>query len=106
MRLEQQERDQDRDRQQRREQHRGGGANNNYGANNNNYGANNQQQYTGSRGSRGSRGSGIKQQSNRADEERLDKRVNMNSLRQYQSIDKQNQGPMVRNIPNRRSSKT
>jgi hypothetical protein len=66
---------------QRREHRSGGG------------GSNNSQQYT---GSRGSRGSGIKQQSNRTDDDRIDNRVIVNSLRQYQSNDKRNPGQMVK----------
>ncbi|CAF1002808.1 unnamed protein product [Adineta steineri] len=67
---EQQEHDQERDRQQRRDQHR-----------------NNPQQYT---GSHGSRGSGIKQQTNRMNEEQHVSRFNINSVRQYQTNDKRN----------------
>jgi hypothetical protein len=83
---EQQERDQERDRQQRRDQNRGtaiGSA----------YSGNNQQQYN---DGRGSRGSGIKQQSNRNDDDRVENRFNVNTLRQLQSNDKRNQGPIVR----------
>ncbi len=47
--------------------------------------------------SRGSRGSGIKQQSNRPDEERSENRFNVNTLRQLQSNDKRNQGSVVNN---------
>ncbi len=85
---ENQEREQERDRQQRRDQNRGttiGSA----------YSGNNQQQYN---DSRGSRGSGIKQQTNRNDEERVENRFNVNSLRQLQSSDKRSQGPLVKFI--------
>lgn len=40
----------------------------------------------------------MKQQSNRTDEEQNVNRFNVNSLRQLQSNDKRNQGPIVRNI--------
>jgi hypothetical protein len=61
-------------------------------------GSNNPQQYNGSRGSRGSgsRGSGVKQQSNRTDDDRIDNRVIVNSLRQIQSNDKRNSGQLVK----------
>jgi hypothetical protein len=52
------------------------------------------QQYT---GSRGSRGSGMKQQANRMDDDRIDNRVIVNSLREFHSNDKRNQGAMVKN---------
>lgn len=51
----------------------------------------NQQQYN---DGRGSRGSGIKQQNSR-DDERVETRFNVNSVRQLQSNDKRNQGAMV-----------
>ena len=76
---EQQEREQERERQQRRDQNRGQG--------------NNAQQYS---ESRGSRGSGMRQQGNRNDDERSEPRFNVNSLRQLQTNDKRNQGPMVK----------
>jgi len=56
-------------------------------------GSNHPQQYN---GSRGSRGSGIKQQSNRTDDDRIDNRVIVNSLRQIQSNDKRNSGQLVK----------
>lgn len=85
LKREQQEREQERERQQRRDQNRNvviGTA----------YNSNSQQQYN---DGRGSRGSGIKQQSNRTEEDRTDNRFNVNSLRQLQSNDKRNQGPFV-----------
>lgn len=84
VRREQQERDQERDRAQRRDQNRGGGG---YGGN--------PPQYT---ESRGSRGSGIKQQSNRTNDEQNASGFNVNSVRQLQSNDRRNQGPIVRDI--------
>ena len=86
LKREQQERDQERDRQQRREQNRGIVIGSNYSGNN-------QQQYN---DSRGSRGSGIKQQNSRNDDERVENRFNVNSLRQLQSNDKRSQGPLVK----------
>lgn len=86
MKREQQEREQERERQQRRDQNRVtiiGTA----------YNSSNQQQYN---DSRGSRGSGIKQQTNRNDDERVENRFNVNTLRQLQSNDKRSQGPLVR----------
>ncbi|CAF1205745.1 unnamed protein product [Rotaria sordida] len=83
---EQQERDQERDKAQRRESNRTGG---------NNYGNNNSQQYT---ESRGARGSSSKQQSNRTDDEQSGNRFNVNSVRQLQSNDKRNQGPLPLNL--------
>jgi hypothetical protein len=77
---EQQEIDRERDRYQRREHNRSGGG---------------PQQYT---ESRGSRGSGIKQKSNRMDDDRIDNRVIVDSLRQYQTNEKQNQGQLVKKI--------
>ena len=86
---EKQELDQERDRIQRRDQNRGSG--------------NNQQHYN---EGRGSRGSGIKQQSNRGDDDRSENRFNINSLRQLQSNDKRNQGPVTLNFgPQRAWSK-
>jgi translation initiation factor 4G len=85
---EQQEREQERERQQRRDQNRGtviGSA----------YSSNNQQQYN---DGRGSRGSGIKQQTNRNDEERVENRFNVNSVRQLQSNDKRGQGPLAMSL--------
>jgi len=52
------------------------------------------QQYT---GSRGSRGSGIKQQTNRIDEDRIDNRVIVNSVRQIQTNDRRNSGAVNNN---------
>ncbi len=78
LRLEKQERD----RPPRRDQMHGGG------------GGGGSQQYT---GSRGSRGSGMKQQTNRMDDDRIDNRVIVNSLREFHSNDKRNQGAMVKN---------
>lgn len=83
---EQQEREQERERQQRRDQNRGtviGSA----------YSGGGQQQYN---DGRGSRGSGIKQQQNRNDDDRVENRFNVNTLRQLQSSDKRNQGPFVK----------
>lgn len=74
--------DRERDKQQRRDQYRSGGGPQLYG------------ESRGSRGS-GSRGSGIRQQSNRTDEDRNDNRVIVDSLRQYQSNEKRNQGQVV-----------
>ncbi|CAF1256154.1 unnamed protein product, partial [Rotaria sordida] len=93
LKREQQERDQERDRQQRRDQNRGtaiGSA----------YSGNNQQQYN---DGRGSRGSGIKQQSSRNEEDRVENRFNVNSLRQLQSNDKRNQGPFAMNLAPQRT---
>ncbi len=87
---EQQERDQERDRQQRRDQNRGTVIGSNYSGSN-------QQQYN---DGRGSRGSGIKQQLNRNDEDRVENRFNVNTLRQLQSSDKRNQGQIVKDILN------
>lgn len=81
---EQQERDQERDRQQRRDQNRSIVIGNSYSGNN-------QQQYN---DGRGSRGSGIKQQASR-DDDRVENRFNVNSVRQLQSNDKRSQGPLV-----------
>ena len=92
---EQQEREQERERQQRRDQNRGtaiGSA----------YTGGNSQQYN---DSRGSRGSGIKQQSSRNDEDRVDNRFNVNSLRQLQTTDKQSRGPLVSLFIARRKEK-
>lgn len=44
----------------------------------------------------GGRGSGIKQQSSRNEEDRVENRFNVNSVRQLQSNDKRNQGPFVK----------
>ncbi|CAF4233647.1 unnamed protein product [Rotaria sp. Silwood2] len=82
---EQQERDQERDKALRRESNRN--ANNAYGAN--------PQQYT---ESRGNRGSSTKQQSNRTDDEQSGNRFTVNSVRQLQSNDKRNQGPLPLNL--------
>lgn len=71
---EQEERDQERERQQRRDQNRGPGG---------------PQQYSG-------RGSGMKQQSNRNEDDRTDNRLIVDSLRQYQSNDKKNPGQLVK----------
>ncbi|CAF0867973.1 unnamed protein product [Adineta ricciae] len=90
---EQQEREQERERQQRRDQNRGtaiGSA----------YTGGNSQQYN---DSRGSRGSGIKQQSSRNDEDRVDNRFNVNSLRQLQTTDKQSRGPLPINLAPQRT---
>ncbi|CAF3682682.1 unnamed protein product [Adineta steineri] len=90
---EQQERDQERDRQQRRDQNRGtaiGSA----------YSGGNQQQYN---DGRGSRGSGIKQQTSRNDDDRVDNRFNVNSLRQLQSTDKQSRGQLAINLAPQRT---
>ena len=84
LKREQQERDQERDRQQRRDQNRPIAIGSNYSGNN-------QQQYN---DGRGSRGSGIKQQNSR-DDDRTETRFNVNSVRQLQSNDKRNQGPLV-----------
>ena len=86
LRREQQERDQDRDRQQRRDPPRP----NVIGTLNI---GNNQQQYN---DARGSRGSGIKQTSNRTDEDRVENRFNVKSVRELQSNDKRNHGQLVR----------
>lgn len=50
--------------------------------------SNNPQQYSG-------RGSGMRQQMNRTDDEQGGNRFNVNSVRQLQSNDKRNQGPLV-----------
>jgi hypothetical protein len=81
----QKEREADRERQQRRDQNRNiviGSA----------YSGGNQQSYN---DSRGSRGSAMKQQNSRNDEDRVENRFNVNSVRQLQSNDKRNQGPIV-----------
>jgi hypothetical protein len=85
LKRQQQERDSDRDRQQRRDQNRGTVIGSNYSGNN-------QQQYN---DARGSRGSGMKSVNNRNDDDRVETRFNVNSLRQLQSNDKRNQGPLV-----------
>ena len=85
LKREQQERDIERDRMQRRDQNRGTVIGSNYSGNN-------QQQYN---DSRGSRGSGIKQQGGRNDDDRVENRFDVNTLRQMQSSDKRNQGPIV-----------
>ncbi|CAF4270107.1 unnamed protein product [Rotaria sp. Silwood2] len=93
LKREQQERDQERDRQQRRDQNRVtviGSA----------YSGSGQQQYN---DGRGSRGSGIKQQSNRNEEDRTENRFNVNSLRQLQSNDKRNQGPFAMSLAPQRT---
>ncbi|CAF4758709.1 unnamed protein product, partial [Rotaria socialis] len=82
LKREQQERDQERDKALRRESNRGG--NNSYG--------HNSQQYT------GGRGSGMKQQSNRTDDEQSGNRFNVNSVRQLQKIDRRNEGPLALNL--------
>ena len=86
LKREQQEREQERDRQQRRDQTRPiviGTV----------YSGSNQQQYN---DARCSRGSGIKQQSNRNDEDRVENRFNVKCVRELQSNDKRNQGQIVR----------
>ena len=85
LKREQQERDIERDRMQRRDQNRGTVIGSNYSGNN-------QQQYN---DSRGSRGSGIKQSGGRNDDDRVENRFDVNTLRQMQSSDKRNQGPIV-----------
>ncbi|CAF0862239.1 unnamed protein product [Rotaria sp. Silwood1] len=93
LKREQQERDQERDRQQRRDQNRVtviGSA----------YSGSGQQQYN---DGRGSRGSGIKQQSNRNEEDRVENRFNVNTLRQLQSNDKRNQGPFAMSLAPQRT---
>ena len=91
---EQEDYDREREKQQRRENYRHGG------------GGGGPQQYGESRGSRGSgsRGSNIRQQSNRMDDERNDSRVIVDSLRQYQSNEKRNQGQLVQFIRVHRNS--
>lgn len=89
----QQERDQERDRQQRRDPNRQtviGTA----------YSGGNQQQYN---DSRGSRGSGIRTQNNRNDDDRVENRFNVNSVRQLQSNDRRGQGPMTMNLAPQRT---
>ena len=90
---EQEDYDREREKQQRRENYRHGGGGG-------------LQQYGESRGSRGSgsRGSNIRQQSNRMDDERNDSRVIVDSLRQYQSNEKRNQGQLVQFIRVHRNS--
>lgn len=90
---EQEDYDREREKQQRRENYRHGGGGG-------------PQQYGESRGSRGSgsRGSNIRQQSNRMDDERNDSRVIVDSLRQYQSNEKRNQGQLVQFIRVHRNS--
>jgi hypothetical protein len=83
LKREQQEIDRDRERQQRREHNRSGGG-----------GGGGPQHYT---ESRGSRGSGMKQQSNRTEDDRGDNRV-IASLKQYQLNDKRNQEASVEKI--------
>jgi hypothetical protein len=93
LKREQQEREQERDRQQRRDQNRNitiGTA----------YSGTSQQQYN---DSRGSRGSGIKQQTNRNEEERVENRFNVNTLRQLQSNDKRSQGPLAMSLAPQRT---
>lgn len=75
--------DRERDKLQRRDGNRSGGGPPLYG------------ESRGSRGS-GSRGSGIRQQPNRTDDERNDNRVIVDSVRQYQSNEKRNQGQLVK----------
>lgn len=82
----QQEREIDRERQQRRDQNRSGQSGGNYKENN-------QPQF---HCVRSGRGSGIRTQTSRNDEDRVENRFNVNSLRQLQSNDRRNQGPVVR----------
>ncbi|CAF4530695.1 unnamed protein product, partial [Rotaria socialis] len=93
LKREQQERDQERDRQQRRDPNRSTVIGSTYSGNN-------QQQYN---DGRGSRGSGIKQQSNRNDDDRVENRFSVNSLRQLQSNDKRNQGPFAMSLAPQRT---
>ena len=96
LKRQQQERDQERDRQQRRDPNRPMVIGTAYS------GGNQQQQYN---DGRGSRGSGMKTQNNRNDDDRVENRFNVNSLRQLQSNDKRGQGPMVSRSPSTSSAK-
>lgn len=90
----QQERDAERERQQRREQNRGTVIGNAYNT------TTNPQQYN---DGRGSRGSGIKPMTNRNDEDRVENRFNVNSVRQLQSNDKRNAGPIAMSLAPQRT---
>ncbi|CAF2066461.1 unnamed protein product [Rotaria magnacalcarata] len=93
LKREQQERDQERDRQQRRDPNRSTVIGSTYSGSN-------QPQYN---DGRGSRGSGIKQQLSRNDDDRVENRFSVNSLRQLQSNDKRNQGPFAMNLAPQRT---
>ena len=90
----QQEREAERERQQRREQNRGTVIGNAYNT------TTNPQQYN---DGRGSRGSGIKSLTNRNDEDRVENRFNVNSVRQLQSNDKRNAGPIAMSLAPQRT---